>query len=63
MQAVENEEALLENVNAEEKAYNWVEAAKLYEEVAESFLGKKQKKRLQKHTECLDMRILEQQEP
>jgi len=35
MQTIENEEALLEKANAEEKAYNWVEAARLYEQVAE----------------------------
>ena len=41
MQTAESEDALLEKGKAEEKAYNWVEAAKLYEQVAESFLGKK----------------------
>ena len=41
MQTIENEEALLEKAKAEEKAYNWVEAARLYEQVAESFLNDK----------------------
>ena len=40
MQTAESEDALLVKAKAEEKAYNWVEAAKLYEQVAESFLGK-----------------------
>ncbi|MCZ2809707.1 MAG: hypothetical protein O2V44_10170, partial [Candidatus Bathyarchaeota archaeon] len=33
--------ALLERAGVEEKGYNWVEAAKLYEQAAKSFLGKK----------------------
>ncbi len=41
MQTAESEDELLEKAKDEEKAYNWVEAAKLYEQVAESFLGKK----------------------
>ncbi|KKM93672.1 hypothetical protein LCGC14_1206030 [marine sediment metagenome] len=41
MQTAESEDAILERAKAEEKVYNWVEAAKLYEQVVESFLGKK----------------------
>ncbi len=37
----ENESVLLERASVEEKAYNWMEAAKLYELVAKSFLDKK----------------------
>jgi len=37
----ENESVLLERASVEEKAYNWMEAAKLYEQVAKSFLDKK----------------------
>jgi len=37
----EREAVLLERAGVEEKGYNWVEAAKLYEEAAKSFLGKK----------------------
>lgn len=37
----ENEIVLLERASVEEKAYNWMEAAKLYEQVAKSFLDKK----------------------
>jgi len=40
MQTVKSEDALLEKAKAEEQVYNWVEAAILYEQVAESFLGK-----------------------
>jgi predicted amidohydrolase len=36
-----NEGVLLERAGVEEKVYNWVEAAGLYEQVAKSFLGKK----------------------
>ncbi|HDZ17094.1 hypothetical protein LCGC14_1378800 [marine sediment metagenome] len=41
MQTAESKDAILEKAKVEEKAYNWVEAVKLYEQVAESFLGKK----------------------
>lgn len=37
----EREAVLLESAGVEEKAYNWVEAAGLYERAAKSFLGKK----------------------
>ena len=37
----EREEALLKRAGVEEKGYNWVEAAKLYERAAKSFLDKK----------------------
>jgi len=37
----EMEGALLERAGVEEKGYNWMEAARLYEEAAKSFLGKK----------------------
>ncbi len=37
----EKEAALLERAGVEEKGYNWVEAARLYEQAAKSFLGKK----------------------
>ena len=37
----ENESVLLERARAEEKVYNWMEAAKLYEQVAKSLLDKK----------------------
>lgn len=37
---MEEEAALLEKALAEEKTYNWLEAAKLYKRVAESFLKK-----------------------
>jgi len=37
----EREAVLLERAGVEEKGYNWVEAARLYEEAAKSFLGKK----------------------
>jgi len=36
-----NEGVLLERAKVEEKGYNWVEAARLYEEAAKSFLDKK----------------------
>jgi predicted amidohydrolase len=36
----EREGVLLERAGVEEKGYNWVEAARLYEEAAKSFLGK-----------------------
>jgi len=36
---------LLERAGVEEKGYNWVEAAKLYEQAAKSFLGKKMVKK------------------
>ncbi len=36
----EKEAALLERAGVEEKGYNWVEAARLYEQAAKSFLGK-----------------------
>jgi len=37
----EREGVLLERAGVEEKGYNWVEAAGLYEQAAKSFLGKK----------------------
>jgi len=37
----ETEPSLLERARAEEKAYNWVEAARLYEQAAEYFLSNK----------------------
>jgi len=37
----EREAVLLERAGVEEKGYNWVEAARLYEEAAKSFLDKK----------------------
>jgi predicted amidohydrolase len=37
----EREAVLLERAEVEEKGYNWVEAARLYDEAAKSFLGKK----------------------
>jgi len=37
----ENESVLLERARVEEKVYNWMEAAKLYEKVAKSLLDKK----------------------
>lgn len=43
MRTAESEDALLEKGKAEEKAYDWVDAAKLYKQVAESYLGKKAK--------------------
>jgi len=36
-----NEGVLLEKAGVEEKGHNWVEAARLYEQAAKSFLGKK----------------------
>jgi len=36
-----NEGVLLERAGVEEKGYNWVEAAKLYQQAAKSLLGKK----------------------
>jgi predicted amidohydrolase len=41
MMKAKREGALLERAGVEEKGYNWVEAARLYEEAAKSFLGKK----------------------
>ena len=38
------EAALLENAKAEEAAYNWMEAVKLYEQVSKSYLDKKMTK-------------------
>jgi len=40
MTEITQEEGLLEKATVEEKAYNWLEAAKLYERVADSFLKK-----------------------
>lgn len=40
MQAEKSQEALLEKAKAEEKAYNWREAAKLYENVVKYFSNK-----------------------
>ena len=37
----DNEGVLMERAGVEEKSYNWVEAAGLYEQAAKSFLGKK----------------------
>ncbi len=37
---VEKEETLLERAEVEEKAYNWVKAANLYEQIAKSYLDK-----------------------
>ena len=41
MMMVENVEALLEKAEQEEKAYNWVEAAMIYEKVVNYFLNEK----------------------
>ena len=41
----EKEEVLLEKAKAEEKVYNWVEAAKSYEMIAKSYLDKKMVKK------------------
>ena len=45
MLKAESEADLLEKANAKEEAYNWVEAVKLYEQVAKSFLDKEMVKR------------------
>ncbi len=45
MQTEEYEAVLLEKASAKEEVYNWVEAVKLYEQVAKSFLDKKMVKR------------------
>ncbi|MFX1387147.1 MAG: hypothetical protein ACFE9M_08035, partial [Promethearchaeota archaeon] len=45
MAKVLQEEVLLEKVLTEENVYNWKEAAKLYEKIAELFLNKNKKKK------------------
>lgn len=39
--SVKTEETLLERAKVEEKNYNWVEAAKLYEQATKLYLNKK----------------------
>jgi len=41
----EDQVALLERAKAEEEVYNWIEAAKLYEQVAKSFMDKEMVKK------------------